>query len=179
LVPSATTITREPNPLLRAILFSLLLPLAAVGDVLQRAPSFVLPGAGEQPVVFQSGSSETPTLILFWATWCPYCAALMPELQKVRKAYSEEQLRIIAVHVFDEEGDPVAHLKSRGFDFTLARDGDEVAAEYGVRGTPGLFLADRNGVVAYTRISGSKPEMVREALVKAMEDLLDADGRPR
>ncbi|MCP5091039.1 MAG: redoxin domain-containing protein, partial [Gammaproteobacteria bacterium] len=27
---------------------------------------------------------QQPVILLFWATWCPYCKALMPHLQSIR-----------------------------------------------------------------------------------------------
>jgi hypothetical protein len=44
------------------------------------------------------------------------------------------------------------------------RDGDAIAALYGVKGTPGLFLVGTNGEVIYKRSGGDAPEKVEAAL---------------
>lgn len=90
-----------------------------------------------------------PTIVLFWATWCPYCNALMPHLQSVIDEY-DGQVTVLALN-FKEDGDPVEFLTVRGFDFTLLPNAGEVAANWGVKGTPGLFLADKTGRVVFSR----------------------------
>lgn len=92
---------------------------------------------------------QRPTIVLFWATWCPYCKALMPHLQSILDEYGE-QVDVIALHIWDED-DARAYLDNYGFQFRLLPDADAVAEAWGVKGTPGLFLVDRTGTVVFSR----------------------------
>ena len=60
---------------------------------------------------------ERPTIVLFWATWCPYCRALMPHLQSILDEYGE-QVEVIALNIREDE-DPVEYLDRFGFQFRL------------------------------------------------------------
>jgi len=66
----------------------------------------------------------------------------MPHLQSIRLEYGQE-VEILAVSIM-EDGDPTAFLTDNGYDFVLLLNGDEVAATYGIRGTPGLMVLDRD-----------------------------------
>ncbi|MGI9341459.1 MAG: TlpA family protein disulfide reductase [Gammaproteobacteria bacterium] len=87
---------------------------------------------------------EGPVILLFWATWCPFCKALMPHLQSIVYEYPGDALTIYAIHFRDDDGDPVGYMRANGFDFTVLLDGGEVAAAYGVHATPGLLVFDRD-----------------------------------
>ena len=155
-------------PLIRAVFF-VVLALAAQSnaiavDVNQPAPAWTGSGADGREIRFDPQRMQRPALLLFWATWCPYCKALMPYLQKVSDAAGPARLDVYAIDIKDEDGDPVAELRERGNTFTLVREGDAIADHYGVKGTPGLFLVDRDGTIVYKRISGDKPETVEVAL---------------
>ncbi len=113
-----------------------------------------------QPPAFeiQAASGETfnypadlegPTIVLFWATWCPYCKALMPHLQSIVDEYRGE-ISVLALN-FRDDDDPAGYLAKLGFDFKLILNSEEVAASWGVKGTPGLFLADETGRVVFSR----------------------------
>jgi thiol-disulfide isomerase/thioredoxin len=91
-----------------------------------------------------------PTIVLFWATWCPYCKALMPHLQSILDEYPG-RVQVLALSIKDD-GDPAAVLAEYGFDFTLLTAADDVADAWGVKGTPGLFLADGGGRIAFDRM---------------------------
>ena len=150
---------------LRAWLAGLVLTLISLPTLAQQsAPAWDGKGADGQTIHFDPAHRQRPALLLFWATWCPYCKALMPYLQKVYDAAGKDKLDVYAIDIKDEDGDPVAELKQRGNTFTLVREGDAIAALYGVKGTPGLFLVDTNGTVIYKRSGGDAPESVETAL---------------
>jgi len=86
-------------------------------------------------------------IYLFWATWCPYCKALMPHLQSILDEYGED-VRIFALHIKDDE-DPRAFLDEMGYDFVLLPDANAVMPLFGVKGTPGLFLVDGKGKIRF------------------------------
>ena len=121
-------------------------------------------GADGKELRFDPQHMQRPAILFFWATWCPYCEALMPYVQKVADAAGKDKLDVYAIDFKDEDGDPVAELRERKQTFTLVRDGDPIAALYGVKGTPGLFLVDVKGDIVYKRISGDAPEKVEVAL---------------
>ena len=112
-------------------------------------PGFALPQADGAEFRYPEDLAG-PTIILFWATWCPYCKALMPHLQSILDEYPGK-LQVLALTIRDD-GDPAATLAEYGFDFTLLPTADAVAEAWGVKGTPGLFLADANGRVVFDRM---------------------------
>jgi len=86
-------------------------------------------------------------IYLFWASWCPYCRALMPHLQSLEDEYGNA-VTVYALNFRDQQ-DPAAYLEEQGFDFVLLPEADGVAENWGVKGTPGLFIVDRMGRVRF------------------------------
>jgi len=127
------------------------------------APAWQGKGADGRTIAFDPAHRTRPAILFFWATWCPYCEALMPYVQKVYDAAGRDKLDVYAIDI-KEDGDPVATLRKRGITFTLVLDGDPIAAQYGVKGTPGLFLVDARGEIAYKRSGGDEPPQVEAAL---------------
>ncbi|MEO5627148.1 MAG: TlpA disulfide reductase family protein [Dokdonella sp.] len=149
---------------MRIALFSLLLLLCGSAIAEDRAIAWEGVGTDGKALHFDPDHLKRPAILLFWATWCPYCKALMPHLQKVLDDAGKANLDVYAIDIKDD-GDPVAELRERGQTFTLVRDGDLIADQYGVQGTPSLLLVDAKGNVIYRRVGGDAPEKV-EALLR-------------
>ena len=106
------------------------------------APDFTLESISGDTVTLSDIAAEQPVILLFWATWCPYCKALMPHIQSIRLEYGEE-VKVLAVHFRDDKGDPAAFIENAGYDFKVLRNGNDTAKLYDVWGTPGLLIIDR------------------------------------
>jgi thiol-disulfide isomerase/thioredoxin len=117
-------------------------------DEVRIAPEWTLQSASGESITLSEIAAQQPVIVLFWATWCPYCKALMPHIQSIRLEYSD-QVRVLAVHFRDDKGDPVAFVNNAGYDFTLLLDGGEVAELNEVWGTPGLFIIDTDRVIRF------------------------------
>jgi len=128
--------------------FSLFLSGNIAADEARIAPDWTLQSQSGESVTLSEVAAEQPVIVLFWATWCPYCKALMPHIQSIRLEYGDE-IRVLAIHFRDDKGDPVAFIESAGYDFTLLPDGEEVAKLNEVWGTPGLMIIDRDRVIRY------------------------------
>jgi hypothetical protein len=61
------------------------------------------------------------------------------------------QVRVLALNI-REDADPAAFLAEYGYDFQLVENADRAAELWGVKGTPGLFLADASGRVVFDRL---------------------------
>ena len=144
--------------------FAILLSLSCAGlATAATAPAWEGHGADGRTIAFDPQHRTRPAILFFWATWCPYCEALMPYVQKVYDAAGADKLDVYAIDI-KEDGDPVAALRDRKITFTLVRDGDPIAPLYGVKGTPGLFLVDTHGEIVYQRKGGDEPAAVEAAL---------------
>lgn len=148
---------------MRAVLFALILLLSAPAIARERAIAWEGVGVDGKGIRFAPDHLQRPAVLLFWATWCPYCKALMPHLQQVLDDAGQAQLDVYAIDIKDD-GDPAAELRERGQTFTLVLDGDLIAQQYGVKGTPSLLLVDRKGEVIYRRVGGDSPENVEAML---------------
>lgn len=135
-------------------------------------------GADGGAIHFDPQRMQRPALLLFWATWCPYCEALMPYLQHVYDAAGKSKLDVYAIDIKDDDGHPAATLRKRKLTFTLVRDGDAIADAYGVEGTPGLFLVDAKGDIEFQRSGGDEPAQV-ETKLRALLHLPAAHGKRR
>jgi len=110
------------------------------------SPSFTLADAAGNEVTLPA-KQDGVEIYLFWATWCPYCKALMPHLQSIQIEYGND-VRVYALHIRDDE-DPVAFMQEQGYDFVLLPEADPVMELYGVRPTPAVFLVDSRGVIRF------------------------------
>ncbi len=121
------------------------------------APDWTLRSAGGEEVTLSQAVAERPVVLLFWATWCPYCKALMPHLQSVALEY-RGRIEILAIHFRDDDGDPVGFVRDAGYDFTLLTDGNEVADLNGIWSTPGVLIVDTDRTVRFDLYALPKPE---------------------
>ena len=110
------------------------------------APAFTLPDAAGQQVTLPR-THDGVDIYLFWASWCPYCKALMPHLQSMRVEYGDD-VTIYALNIRDEEMPELFMLK-HGYDFILIPEADSVMELYGVRATPALFVVDGKGTIRF------------------------------
>lgn len=106
----------------------------------EMAADWTLVSARGEEVRLSDEVQQQPVVLFFWATWCPYCKALMPHLQSMRLEYGQA-IEILAIN-FRENKDPVAFIREAGYDFTVLPNGDDVAALYEIHGTPGIIIVD-------------------------------------
>lgn len=108
-----------------------------------------------------AGAADTPTLVAFWATWCPVCSAEEGNIVSVAKDH-----RVISVAM--QSGDAatvVKHLQERGIALPALVDADgRHANNWRVRGVPTHFVVDGAGnirfrVVGYATTWGLKARL--------------------
>jgi thiol-disulfide isomerase/thioredoxin len=126
------------------------MPALAV-DQGDEAPKWQAISFQDKAVSFPELSEGRPTVMIFWASWCDYCAAFMPYLKKIQEDYGTDRISIVAVNAKEKDGDPEAYVKKFDFPVTAIRNGDEIAAAYGVKFIPGLMVVNGGGTVSYRR----------------------------
>ena len=112
-----------------------------------KAPAWTLLDSAGEEVRFPADGERT-SILLYWATWCPYCKALMPHLQSIVDEYGAEKVHIYAISI-REDGDPGKFLEDAGYNFQLLLDGDEVAKSQGIYATPGLLVVDHDNRIVF------------------------------
>ena len=147
---------------MRALFLMLLCLIALPSIAADRALAWEGKGADGKTIRFDPAHRTRPAILLFWATWCPYCEKAMPTLQTIYDEAGKNRLDVYAIDIKDD-GDPVKTLKERKQTFTLILDGDSIADLYHVKGTPGLFLVDEHGDIAY-HADTSDPAKIGAAL---------------
>jgi thiol-disulfide isomerase/thioredoxin len=95
------------------------------------------------------------TVVVYWASWCPFCKNLFKGLDVFAKKYQQQGLRVLAVNVWDT-ADPIAFMQKFDYNFTILNEGEASAEAYGVFGTPTVFVLNPSGKVIY-RTSNSNP----------------------
>jgi len=109
-------------------------------------------------------------VVIFWATWCPYCAKIMPKLEYYYQKNKQQGLEIIAVNIH-EDGDPISHMKQKGFHYRLGLNGDSVAKQWQVSGTPTLVFINRAGeIVGRNHISDPESKVIEELIDEILND---------
>lgn len=105
-------------------------------------------------------------LINFWATWCVYCDAEMPDLQKLQENYDD--VKVIAVNVLEDEDIVKKYIDKGGYDFRVALDKDGIMAQdVYVSGFPATYFVDKDGTFL-----GRVPSMITyDQMVEIVEDI--------
>jgi len=118
-----------------------------VGD---KAPDFSAPNPNDIAVSLNTSLGKL-TVLDFWASWCGPCRVDSPNLVKVYNTYKDKGLAIVGISIDQQKESWKKAIDNDQLDWThvsyLKRWDDPIAAIYGVRSIPQLFLLDENGVV--------------------------------
>ena len=143
---------------LSAILYVFVLANAALAvEVGEIAPEFRGIDEMGNEVRFPELVDGKPTILLFWATWCPYCNAFMPYVEKIKNDYGDTINVVMINHKERGEGDAVAYTKALNFDVVSVMEGDSIGDAYSVDFIPGLMIAGADGRMAWKRQSTDLP----------------------
>ena len=139
--------------LFTAVLTTLLVAVASRAEAVDAgmpAPEWEMTDAEGREVVFPADAEGRPSILFFWASWCPYCHIVMPHLHSIVEDYADHGIQVYAIN-FKDDADPVAYMEEHGYDFVVLPLGDLVADDYGVFSSPGLLVVDGQGMVTYRR----------------------------
>lgn len=91
-------------------------------------------------------------VLVFWASWCPDCRAEVPELKAMHAAANPEKAAFVSVS-FDRTLEALQNYVNENylpgvqlFD-PAGKKESKVAADYGVKWIPSLYLIDETGKV--------------------------------
>ncbi len=113
-----------------------------------QAPNFTLPTVGGEKMELASLVQQKPTLLVFWATWCPTCKEEIPTLNEWSKKYPALQILGIDVQESGERVKAFAKRQKMNYPILLDEEG-ETAQRYGLVGIPASVLLAKGGKVIY------------------------------
>lgn len=157
---------------LLANVFALYCSSAMALEVGDQAPDWKLSSADGKVINFYQATENKPVVLFFWATWCPYCEALLPHLDQLRKDFSQQGVVFYALNIWENK-DPTVFFAEKEIGFKLLLEAGAVAKQYDVKGTPGLMVIDRQKKLRYVRKSGTGEIEAKNQVTEILKTLLN------
>lgn len=131
--------------------------------ILPQAPDFTLKDLKGTDVTLSSFRGKK-VLLVFGATWCPYCVDEVPHLNAFFDKHRDKDVKILNVDIRESVAKVANFVEKHSIKYTVLLDTDgKVAAQYEVLGIPANVLIDESGMIKY---KGSMPQGGFEALLK-------------
>jgi len=94
-----------------------------------------------------------------WASWCPFCGAQNPHVQKLYDEYSSRGLMVIAFSIDKSVQAARDYVRKRGYTFPVAMATPQVELWFGRRRTlPEAYVVNRKGEIVFTHRGEMFPE---------------------
>lgn len=132
------------------------------------APDFELPKLDGTPVKLSSMKGKI-VILDFWATWCPPCRKMIPELTKIYNNYKSKGVEILAVSL-DEGGTQTVQsfVDNANIAYTVLLGSREVSRKFGqINAIPTSFIIDREGNIRDKHI-GYRNAKDMETVIKGL-----------
>lgn len=122
------------------------------------APEVTLEDLDGNEIALADVIDGRPALLEFWATWCPLCEELQPQLDRMHAEYGD-RLRIVAIAVAVNQNPRRIrrHLERHdpGYPYVYDARGEAVR-QYKATTTSIIVLLDADGRVAYTGVGANQ-----------------------
>jgi len=82
------------------------------------------------------------TIVNFWASWCPPCREEMPELKKVRDAYTQDQVLLLGISIDENAKSAEEAVTNFGLNYPAYLAEQDVYATFGIQSIPRLLIYD-------------------------------------
>lgn len=107
-------------------------------------------------------------MLNFFATWCPPCRVELPELVKLRDAYSESEFLLVGLSVDEDKSAVAPFINMAGVNYPVYMAGRDVTDEFDINSVPHNTFYTRSGEVII-----SEPGMAAaDVLESVVNDLL-------
>ena len=108
-------------------------------------------------------NNQNPTIITFWASWCPPCREELPILDNIQK--KNKNIRIIGVNMDANIDDAKTFVSQFNISFKSVIDKEFITISYGVSKIPETFFIDKHGNIK-NRVSGKLTSEKLNMLIK-------------
>ena len=114
--------------------------------------------------------NDTAAVVVFWATWCPFCRRHNAHIERLHRAAAGPHLRVLSVALDGDEKAVRRYMTTNGFDFPVLVGRAELRALFTSRRViPMTCLVDRRGLLVQ-----AIPGEMAEADVLALARLAEA-----
>ena len=161
--------TKKWKNTLWGILSLLLIPLVAHGAIanrgignvgstlVDRATDFTLKDLQGRTFNLSENRGK-PVLLVFGATWCPYCVQEIPRLKAMFAKYTLQGVAIVNIDIQEPQAKVARFAEKHQLPYRVLLDETAtVAKNYGVRGVPNFTLLDKDGLVVCRQCSSVEP----------------------
>lgn len=153
----ATLVDDEPDDLAETTLIN-------AGDV---APDFTVEMLDGGKVTLAALQGK-PTLLIFWATWCPPCRLELSKLQEHIIDRYGDKINVLPISRGEERAKVEEYISKMGYTFAVGLDGDQsIYRKYATNYIPRCFVIDAKGKVLYSGVGYD------EAIAKEVEQNIE------
>ena len=148
--------------LLAGVVFSALSAWKSKDMLLGPAP--VLAGYDLQGQLMALEPKDEPTLIYFWATWCPICGFTISSIASIAEDYP-----VISVATTSGSEEEIAtYLAQKNIRLpVMMDDSGDLGRHWGVTGVPAIFIVDSKGHITHRSLGYASELGLRARLVLA------------
>lgn len=148
----ATLVEDEPDDLAETTLIN-------AGDV---APDFTVEMLDGSKVTLSELQGK-PTLLIFWATWCPPCRLELSKLQEHIIDRYGDKINVLPISRGEERAKVEEYISKMGYTFAVGLDGDQsIYRKYATNYIPRCFVIDAKDKVLYSGV-GYDEAIAKEA----------------
>ncbi len=108
-----------------------------------KAPNISLPDENGKEINLAEIKSNK-ILLIFYASWCPHCADLLPEIHKLYK--EKNNFEVVAVSLDEKKDDWLNFISENNLDWINLSDlkgwGSKASEDYYIYATPTMFMLD-------------------------------------
>ena len=123
--------------------------LLQVGEVV---PSFSV-GLANGGSLSEANIIGNPTMIFFFANWCPCSHESIKFIKETKKQYGSMGLSMIGIGIQDSSEHINEFIKTHELDFPVGiKGGDDAARGMGVKTTPTTLFFDKTGVLRHVTV---------------------------
>jgi thiol-disulfide isomerase/thioredoxin len=148
--------------LLAVMVFSALSAWKSKDMLLGPAP--VLAGYDLQGQLMTLEPKDEPTLIYFWATWCPICGFTISSISSIAEDYPV----ITVATTSGSEEEITAYLAQKNIRLpVMMDDSGDLGRHWGVTGVPAIFIVDSKGQITHRSLGYASELGLRARLLLA------------
>jgi thiol-disulfide isomerase/thioredoxin len=110
--------------------------------------------------------------IVFWATWCGPCMAMVPHERELVKRLEGKPFVLLGVNGDDDRAKTVEAMTKETMTWPSLWNGGKlggIVAKFGVRAWPTVYVIDAQGIIRYKNVRGESLDQAVDRLVAEAE----------